>query len=479
MPELSLYNIDQISNDVRKQEITFSHLLDELIDHLCCDVEQEMQNGLDFSEAYRKVKQKMGSGRRFKEIQEETLYVVDTKYRYMKNTMKISGIAGTVLLGFAALFKIQHWPLAGVMITLGALILAFVFVPSALGVLWKETHSTKRLFLFISASLAGILFILGTLFKVQHWPLSGFILALAALFVILFFVPALLVSKLQDQENKSKKPVYILGAIGLICYTGGMLCKIQHWPFAGLLMVLGLIIFGCVAFPLYTWFAWKEENHISSKFLYVIIGMLLIIVPGALINLNLQRSYEDGFYSHQKQQQALYGYLNSNNNSLLARYHDSLSYPQMEQLHAKTKSLLALVGDIQTKIVQQSEGEPGKPALSQDQISQTETGIEIQYEKLSRPFNPYPVWNFLAPGSNPREGLNTALKEYAKYISGLVPGEDLQTITGLLEPSRYLPEAMPDDINISLMSGLHSLELLKNSLLTVESNALMVVAKHK
>ncbi|MFZ2287013.1 MAG: hypothetical protein WAV93_08520 [Bacteroidales bacterium] len=28
----------------------------------------------------------------------------------MKITMKISGIAGTVLLGFAALVRIMHWP---------------------------------------------------------------------------------------------------------------------------------------------------------------------------------------------------------------------------------------------------------------------------------------------------------------------------------------------------------------------------------
>src|SRR4030043_2345947 len=209
MPELSLQNIDQISRDIEKQEITFSPLLEELIDHVCCDVEYEMQSGLDFSSAYKKVKQKMGK-RRLKEIQEETLYAVDKKYRQMKNTMKISGIAGTVLLGFGALFKIQHWPLAGTMTTLGAVTLALVFMPSALGVLWKETHNRKRLLLFISAFLAGGFFILGTLFKIQHWPGAGLIITLAVLFGILFFVPALLVSKLRDLENKSKRPVYII-----------------------------------------------------------------------------------------------------------------------------------------------------------------------------------------------------------------------------------------------------------------------------
>jgi hypothetical protein len=85
MPDLSLRNIDQISNDIRNEEVTFSHLPEDLIDHICCDVEYEMQSGLDFHDAYRRVKHKMGSGRRIREIQEETLYLVDSKYRKIAN----------------------------------------------------------------------------------------------------------------------------------------------------------------------------------------------------------------------------------------------------------------------------------------------------------------------------------------------------------------------------------------------------------
>ena len=215
MPELSLQNIDQISSDIRMQEITFSHLPDELADHVCCDVEYEMQNGMNFQDAYRMVKQKMGK-RRLKEIQEETLYSVDTKYRQMKKTMKISGIAGTVMLGFASLFKIMHWPGAGILLVLGALTLAFIFMPSALGVLWKETHNSKRLLLYISAFLSGMFFIMGVLFKIQHWPGAGFILTLATLSAIFFFIPALTVVRFRDSENKSKRGIYLLGSAGLI-----------------------------------------------------------------------------------------------------------------------------------------------------------------------------------------------------------------------------------------------------------------------
>ncbi len=161
-----------------------------------------------FLQAYKKVKKKIGP-RRIKEIQEETLYMVDTKYRNMKNTMKISGIAGTILYGFAVLFKIQHWAGAGILMTLGALILALVFMPSALTVLWKETQNKKRIFLFISAFFSALFFISGTLFKLQHWPGAAICLSLAALSGVLFFIPALMISRMTEPENKSKRPAYI------------------------------------------------------------------------------------------------------------------------------------------------------------------------------------------------------------------------------------------------------------------------------
>jgi hypothetical protein len=477
MPDLSLHHIEQISRDINRQEITFSHLLEDLIDHVCCDVENEMKRGLNFAEAYQRVKQKMGS-RRLKEIQEETLYLVDTKYRNMKNTMKISGVAGTIIFGFAALFKIQHWPGAGIMMTFGALILAFVFLPSALGVLWKETHSRKRLLLFISGFFAGTFFILGTLFKIQHWPASGIILSLAALSGILFFIPALALSRLTDQENRAKRPVYILGAIGMICYALGMLFKIQHWPLASFLMASGVFILCVIAFPWYTWLTWKEDNHINARFIFIVIGSLLIIAPGALINLNLQDSYNEIYYSHQVQQQALFNYRYSYNQSLMTQYRDSSNYQKMEQLHSKTTGLLSVIFKIQTKMVEKSEGKPNMPEVTLVQIRQIESGPEIQYKLLSKPFQPDLVREFLLPGCISRQELNRALAEYINYLSGLTSAEDLRKFKGLLDPSIYLPTEIPENGEISLMAGLHSLELLKNSLLTVESYMLITIAKN-
>ena len=477
MPELSLHHIDQISRDIRRQEITFSHLLEDLIDHVCCDVENEMQAGLNFADAYHRVKKKMGT-RRLKEIQEETLYEVDSKYRFMKRLMKITGVAGTILFGFAALFKIQHWPGAGQMMTLGAIILAFVFLPSALSVLWKETHNRKRLFLFISAFFAGMLSIFGTLFKIQHWPMAGSILTLAAVSGILFFIPALALSRLTDQENKAKRPVYILGAAGIVLFVAGMLFKIQHWPLATLFIITGIILLCFLALPMFTWRTWKEESHITPKFIFLVIGFLLTIVPGAMLTLSLQHSYQDFYYPNNDQQKELNDYLFRKNSSQISRYKDSLNFNEIERLRSKTTQIFTVISNIEKKMVQESEGQPGKPAVSASQISQTETGQEILYRELSRPFDQGPAKAYLWPGCSARKELISSMAEYESYLTSITSAEDMMKYKKILVTETFLPDGNPDKGGMSLMAALHSLEIMKNGLLTVESCVLNTIARH-
>lgn len=477
MPDLSLQNIDQISRDISREEISFSHLLEDLIDHVCCDVEYEMQKGKSFTVAYKSVKEKMGSGR-LKEIQEETLYLVDTKYRNMKNAMKISGVAGTIMYGCAVLFKIQHWPMAGIMMSLGSLILAFVFLPSALSVLWKETHNRKRLFLFVSAFISGLFFIIGTLLKVQHWPLAGIFLSLAALSGCLFFIPSLVISRINDEEKKSQSAVYILGAFGAVCYALGILFKIQHWPMATVFMVAGTFILCFIVLPWYSWLNWRDEKYVNTKFIFILLGLILIVVPGALINLNLQEDYNSGYYSHEEEQQALFSYSNNNNVALLAKYKDSLSFPAMEQLHTRTNDVISVIDQIQAQMVEASQEKPGLPAVQTVKLGASQNGSEIQYKFITNPFNPNPVNAFLLPGCSARKELDDILLGYKTSLVNMKLNTDPGKYIHLLDPSLFLPESTMGNGEISLMSGLHSLELLKNSILMVESRTLTAIAKN-
>jgi hypothetical protein len=169
----------------------------------------------------------------------------------------------------------------------------------------------------------------------------------------------------------------------------------------------------------------------------------------------------------------------NNNQLFLDQHHDSLYYKKITQLHIKTAELISEVNKIQIKMIKESEGKPETPLSDLKQIRQTDNVPEIQYNDLSNPFQTSFVKEFLLPGCASRQELNSALADYANYISGYTAGEDLKIVREILEPSVYLPGESSEDVKISLISGLHSLELLKNSLLTVESHLMHIIVNSR
>ncbi len=471
MPELTFQDIDRIRRDVKGQDICFSHLADELLDHLCCDVEQEMAGGLNFSEAYRTVKEHMGH-RRLKEIQEETLYAVDTKYRNMKNTMKISGIAGTAMLGIAALFKIMHWSGAGILCILGGISLAFVFMPSALTVLWKETKNRKKIFLYVTAFLAAMFFIAGVVFKIQHWPWAGILLSLSALTGVALFIPALAADMLHDETDRSKKALSVLFAVTLACYILGILFKVQHWPGSQLLMIAGLAGLFFVILPWYMRLTWKDDRNVSARFIFIIVGSLAIATPSMLLNLSLQRNFDAGFLMMQTEQQSLFRYRSAENIALIKSNSDTAKTELLAALDSRTGQLISVINDAEARMISESEGEPGNPVELTYQVAQTSAGSGIRFDRLRRPFDPAAYGNHLLPGTGTRDMLDKALTDYAEYILQLETTPDLSGVTLLLEPSAWFPATDRPDHPVTLMSGLHLLELMKNTVLTVEVKAI-------
>jgi hypothetical protein len=71
------------------------------------------------------------------------------------------------------------------------------------------------------------------------------------------------------------------------------------------------------------------------------------------------------------------------------------------------------------------------------------------------------------------------MKDYSDYLSGLIPREDFNDYEDLLDPSFYLPDFNPETDRISLLSGLHMLELMKNGILTAESRSFSAISKHQ
>jgi hypothetical protein len=192
----------------------------------------------------------------------------------------------------------------------------------------------------------------------------------------------------------------------------------------------------------------------------------------------MQRSYDTGYKISNEQEKALYKNMSENNKTYLLQYRDSSIYKSMEQLHSKTNELLQLINTVESKMIAESEGKPGFPVENPRQIRQTENGPEIDFGILSNPFHPSPVQDFLVPGTASRQELESLMAGYRKYLSTILPDNELQGLYKMMDPASFLPARVSAEKKISLMSGLHSLALLKNSLLTVESYSLKRISKH-
>ena len=289
MQDLTAAHIEIIADEVSKDGITLSHLRDELIDHICCQVEAAMRQGLSFDAAFKKTKDLIGH-KGLKKVQEDTLLLINKKYRIMKKTMKTFGLVSMAMVTIGALFKIQHWPGASILLTLGFFLLATVFIPSALWVLKKESKLKGSLFIYILAIFGCVVFTFGFLFKIQHWPGAGMLLTIGFLFIGFLMIPAMLITKLRNPEEKNLHTAYIIGALSLMFFLTGDLFKIQHWPGAGIMLVVGAIGLTTIFFPVYVTKAYKKAETIKASFLFLCVGIVFFNLFNILLALNVSKN---------------------------------------------------------------------------------------------------------------------------------------------------------------------------------------------
>lgn len=117
----------------------------------------------------------------------------------MKNKTYIFGIICVLVIVSGALFKISHWPLAGILITLGLTTFSLVLMPVALINSYRAESDKRLKRLYIIAYLCVLIDCTGILFKIQHWPGAGLFIFISLPLPFVIFLPAYL---LQIRKNK-------------------------------------------------------------------------------------------------------------------------------------------------------------------------------------------------------------------------------------------------------------------------------------
>jgi hypothetical protein len=124
--------IDRIETYVIQSKITIPSLRDDLIDHLCCEVEFRISAENDFEKSFDEAIRELAPTGLYK-IEQETQFLLQPNKVIMKKVLYFIGLASTISMTMGLMFRIMHMPGSDQLINYGFFAFAFLFLPVIFG----------------------------------------------------------------------------------------------------------------------------------------------------------------------------------------------------------------------------------------------------------------------------------------------------------------------------------------------------------
>lgn len=150
--------------------------------------------------------------------------------------------------------------------------------------------------LYIAGIIDLIVVLTGTIFKINHYPGAGILLTLGIAAFAVIICPLALVSSYRRNREEQSKSLYIITAITIFLVFTAMLFKIQHWPFAGLLLTIAMPFPYVVFLPVFIAVASRKRNFNIYNTVFVLFLLVLSSLLNGLLSLNVARvTIEDSY----------------------------------------------------------------------------------------------------------------------------------------------------------------------------------------
>ena len=127
----------------------------------------------------------------------------------MKNKIYILGLLSSIFIISGGILKINHLAGAGICLTLGILFLCIVFMPIAV-ISANKDEGKKRTLLYLAIYLTIVTDFSGGLFKIMHWPGAGILMIIGVLSPVFIFLSVYLYYHYREREESSINFLYIM-----------------------------------------------------------------------------------------------------------------------------------------------------------------------------------------------------------------------------------------------------------------------------
>ena len=243
--------IKQIADTVEASNIASAELKVDLIDHLCCMVEDEMSKGKEFETAYREALQRFCPNG-LDEIQNETVFLMPSKSRKRLNRlMYVSGFAALTGILVTIIMKMLNMPFNALLFTISIFVAVLIFFPVLfIRLLTPKSKKILDRIMYISGFLALLGILLHVVKKMLDVNFGGVPLMFISFFVaVFFFFPAFLVRLLKQTYDKQKK-TFIFGFTGAWLLVISAMFAQMHWPGMFVFLLIAIVCICISVFPL-------------------------------------------------------------------------------------------------------------------------------------------------------------------------------------------------------------------------------------
>ncbi len=151
--------------------------------------------------------------------------------------------------------------------------------------------------IYIFGLVTALIIITGTTFKVNHFPGAGILLTIGLSTLVLIFLPAALINNYRMEGSRQNLSLYIVTWLTCFVVFAAMLFKMQHWPLAGILITLALPFPYIVFLPVFLAVTSKNKNFNIYNTVFVLLLLALNSVFSALLSLNVSKATIDDSYN--------------------------------------------------------------------------------------------------------------------------------------------------------------------------------------
>lgn len=208
-----------ILNDIRRRGVEMEELQLNLLDHVCCIIEQNLKEGEDFEGFYQTIIKRFFK-KELWEIEEETITLLTFKHYYaMKKTMIVSGALSVATFLAGSFFKIMHWQGASFFIFIAIASFTFIFLPLLFIIKNRETQGTRDKLIVAAAIFAGMLYSASSLFAIMRWPGRTPLWISTSAFSLFVLIPLYFFNGIRKPETKTNTivtTILLAGATGLL-----------------------------------------------------------------------------------------------------------------------------------------------------------------------------------------------------------------------------------------------------------------------